>query len=82
MTYDPALDAARLRTLLARVHAALRLGGWWTLTRLVAQCGGRETGVSAKLRDLRKPRFGGHRVAARRVTGGQWEYHLDEGSTR
>jgi hypothetical protein len=36
-----------------------------------------ETGISARLRDLRKPKFGGYTVEIRRRSdGGLWEYRL------
>jgi hypothetical protein len=36
-----------------------------------------ETGISARLRDLRKPKFGGYVVESkRRYDGGLWEYRL------
>ncbi len=36
-----------------------------------------ETGISARLRDLRKPKFGGYVVESkRRFDGGLWEYRL------
>lgn len=75
-TYDPALDEDRLASLLGRVWAAMAKGGWWTLTRLRDQCGGSEASVSARIRDLRKRRFGSHFVERRRVVGGLWEYRL------
>jgi hypothetical protein len=78
-TYTPRHDADRLRTLLQRVEAALRTGGWWTLAELRARCGGSEAGVSARLRDLRKERWGAHTVLRRRrgrPAAGLWEYRL------
>jgi hypothetical protein len=61
-TYDPALDEARLSRQLGRVWNALNEGGWWTLEELANVCGGSEAGVSARIRDLRKPRFGGYKI--------------------
>ena len=80
-TFSPSLDSARLTGLLLRVREALRDGQWWTLADLVASCGGSEAGVSARLRDLRKPRFGGHKIEGRRVDiiggkAGLWEYRM------
>jgi hypothetical protein len=75
-TFDPARDGPRLAGQLARVYAAVKGGRWWTLADLAAAAGGSEAGVSARLRDLRKPKFGGHRVERRRVGGGLWEYRV------
>lgn len=77
-TYDPGLDEARIATLLDRVrhHAPT---GWHTLGELVAKCGGSEASVSARLRDLRKDRFGGLRVERRRrgdAKRGVFEYRV------
>ncbi len=76
-TFEPAEDDHRLSTLLARVSGAMRSGAWYTLAGLVERCGGTEASVSARLRDLRKPQWGGHNVERRR-TGrpGVFEYRL------
>ena len=78
-TIEPTLDDARLGRQLAGVLAALRRGGWWTLAELATVAGGSEAGCSARLRDLRKPRFGAHTVERRRrgdPTRGLHEYRL------
>lgn len=75
-TYDPALDGERLGTQLDRVRDMLlgHRGEWFTLSELQSIAGGSEAGVSARLRDLRKERNGGHDVRGRRRSGGTWEY--------
>lgn len=78
---EPGLDDARLGRQLAGVLAALSRGGWWTLAELTAVAGGSEAGVSARVRDLRKTRFGGHVIERRRrgdPTRGLHEYRLGE----
>lgn len=56
--------------------------GWRTLDELLALLGSgiSQTSLSARLRDLRKPRFGGFQVDRRRreptVEAGLWEYRL------
>jgi len=72
-------DEARLTSQLQRVKAALQQQEWLTLAELSEASGGSEASVSARLRDLRKPRFGGYRVERRRVVRwsmGLWQYRL------
>lgn len=69
-TFDPALDEDRLRRQLAAVRAEMFDGQWHTLHQLSLIVGAPEASVSARLRDLRKPKFGGFVVERRRVPGG------------
>jgi hypothetical protein len=80
-TFDPALDGARLTGQLARVYELMSDGAWRTLRDIARDAGGTEAAVSARLRDLRKARFGGHTVERRRVPGasGLWEYRVGRG---
>ena len=77
-TFDPKEDGERLTGQLARVRNQMADGRWFTLNYLASLVGGSEAGVSARIRDLRKPKFGGYRVERRRVPGerGVWEYRL------
>jgi hypothetical protein len=80
-TYEPEHDSVRLGGLLARVEAFMRDGAWRTLPEIVASCGGTEASVSARLRDLRKPKFGRHTVERRRhpdlaMSAGVFQYRL------
>ena len=75
-TYDEALDHDRLKTQLDRVFFLMLDRKWHTLSYLSSHSGGSEAGVSARLRDLRKPRFGSQEVLRRRRDGGLWEYKL------
>jgi biotin operon repressor len=70
-------DRERLNTQLWRVYRLMRAGGWHTLAEIARAVGGSETGVAARVRDLRKTRFGGHQIERRRVAGGLWEYRLE-----
>ncbi len=85
-TFRQDLDGERLKTLLQKVFWCLLDGNWWTLAQLKGQCGGSEAGISARLRDLRKYRFGGFTVHHRRrpgcERGGCWEYRLATGLLR
>lgn len=49
---------------------------WWSLKDLSIMCQCSEASVSARLRDLRKPRFGGHLIERKRLDGGQFLYRL------
>ncbi len=69
-------DEPRLSGQLDAVYHRMRDGQWHTLADLAKAAGGSEAGVSARIRDLRKPRFGEHAVERRRRGGGLWEYRL------
>jgi len=75
-TYDPKLDEARLTGQLSRVYECLKDGQWWTLQRLKVTAGGSEAGISARIRDLRKSKWGAHKIERRRVSDGLWEYRM------
>jgi hypothetical protein len=54
-------------------------GGWMTLRELSDLTNYGEASISAQLRHLRKPHFGGYLVVKRRrglVAGGTWEYRI------
>lgn len=82
-TYEPARDEARLTGQLAATRQAMSDGRWWTLADLAREVGrllGRrasEAAISARIRDLRKPQFGGHQVTPRNEGGGLWVYRLE-----
>lgn len=69
-TYEPAQDGERLSRQLERVKDLMRDGQWRSLGTISAAVHGSEASVSARLRDLRRPRFGGYTVDRRRVDGG------------
>lgn len=81
-TYDPVYDKERLKIQLGRVFLTVLDRQWWTLHELSRVTGAPEASVSARLRDLRKDRFGGH-VVERRARGerakGWFEYRLGGG---
>ena len=66
-TYDPPKDHARLTKQLDRVFALMRDGRYRTLAELAACVGAPEGSVSARLRDLRKRKFGGWVVDRKRI---------------
>ena len=73
-----ARDADRLNAQLTRVYVALRDHQWHTLDELGRLTGDPTPSVSARLRDLRKTKFGGHVIARRYLDRGLWEYRLVE----
>lgn len=78
-TYSEPHDGARLSSQLWRVKLCLQSGSWWTLEEIKAHCGGSLPGISARLRDLRKPQFGSYIVERRRrgdPKRGLFEYRL------
>jgi hypothetical protein len=89
-TYDPALDKDRLNSQLGRVFDVMQDGYWRTLgeidramdilnrTRDEGRTNTSEASISARLRDLRKPRFGGYLVErrARDRERGLYEYRM------
>lgn len=83
VTFVKHLDKDRLNTQLLAVHELMEDGKWRTLPEIVATLKGNEirateASVSARLRDLRKPKFGSMTVERRRKMGssGLWEYRL------
>ena len=77
-TFDEPRDGARLRGQLERVWVLMRGGRWWTLGQLIDRAGGTTASISARVRDLRKDKFGGYDVERRRVPdrNGLWEYRI------
>lgn len=72
------VDAPRLALQLTRVFELMKDAKYRTLREIANATGCLETSASARLRDLRKPKFGGHSVDARRAEGAGliYEYRL------
>lgn len=78
--YDPKIDHPRVK----KQHEHIRdvMLTWWPLWRTLAEIEAEtkypQASISAQLRHLRKPRFGGYEVQKRRrkVDGGTWEYRV------
>lgn len=75
-TYRPARDQIRLTGQLQRVYELMSDGAWRSLSDIVQVVGGSEAGISARLRDYRKPKFGAHNVERRHCENGLWQYRL------
>jgi len=76
VTYDERRDGSRLNGQLRRVFDVMRDGDWYRLRALADKVGASEASVSARIRDLRKAKFGGYDVDRRNRGGGVWEYRL------
>lgn len=77
-TYSPDRDGSRLASQLAAVKALMLDGQWHTLAEIAARSRCSEASASARVRDLRKPRFGSFVIERRRVPDGNGlhEYRL------
>lgn len=67
----------RLNKQMAEVYEVVKDGRWRTpheLEELLAPVGW--SSINARLRDFRKPRFGGYQVERRSCGGGLFEYRL------
>jgi len=73
-TYDPGQDRERLASQLLAVRTVMADGAWHTLHQIADKTGAPEASVSARLRDLRKDRFGAWCVDRQRVTDGRGLY--------
>jgi hypothetical protein len=75
-TYDAKRDFDRLNTQQADVWAVFKDGEWHTLRSLSERTGHPEASISARIRDFRKPRFGGHTVEREYVERGLFRYRV------
>lgn len=74
--YDPDRDNARLTGQLRRIWEIVIDGRWYTLKDIAVRTGDPEPSISAQLRHLRKPRFGGHIVEREYVANGLYKYRV------
>ncbi len=75
-TYDHDRDSERLSKEFVRVFTFMADAEWHTLAEIAAVTGDPLPGISARIRDFRKAKFGGHTVDRRYVRDGLWEYRL------
>lgn len=68
-TGDPVEDAPRLARQLELVRAAMEPGNWWTLEELATVASCTTQSASARVRDLRKDKFGAHTIERKSVPG-------------
>lgn len=76
ITFDEERDHKRLWRQLAAVRDLMADHAWRTLEAISLATGHPEASVSARLRDLRKDKFGGLTVERRYVSKGLWEYRV------
>lgn len=69
-------DLSRLNAQMADVYRYMSHGEWRTLADIATNTGHPEASVSARLRDLRKDKFGGFNVERRYIACGQYQYRL------
>ena len=74
--YEPGRDDARLTGQLLRVWDCIKDGKSRTLGQIADVTGDPEASISAQLRHLRKPRFGGHTIAKTYLGNGLYNYRL------
>lgn len=75
-TYVKVRDRKRLAGLVLRVCDLMLDHQWRSLAEISGAVGGSEAGVSARLRDLRKPSFGGYTVERKYIKDGLWLYRI------
>lgn len=73
-TYSEEHDKDRLKKQLHHVKSTMSDGKWRTLGCLEGILGYPQASISARLRDLRKSKFGHHLVERERVPGGNGLY--------
>lgn len=76
ITFDASLDEIRLNAQAWDIYSLMKDGVWRSLNGIATITGHPEASVSARLRDLRKPRFGLMTVNRKRVQSGLWIYQL------
>ena len=74
--YNPERDDVRLTGQILRIWDVVNDGRWYTLKDIYARTGDPEASISAQLRHLRKPRFGGHIVEREYINNGLYKYRV------
>src|SRR5262249_4653562 len=77
-TYQAEFDFNRLKTQLQAVFALMQDGKWRSLEHIATATNSSTPSASARLRDLRKDKFGGHDVQRMRTrdNSGLWLYRV------
>jgi len=77
ITYEEERDFKRLNAQQERVFNFMKDGRWHTLDQISKHTGDPPASISARLRDLRKPKNGGYIVMRRYAGKGLFTYKLD-----
>ncbi len=75
-TYEVDRDYLRLDCQLGKVFALMKDGRWRTIPQITEETGGSEAAISARLRDLRKKKYGEHTVLREYMDHGLFRYRL------
>ncbi len=75
-TYDHGRDSSRLGDQMAAVFDLMKDGQPRTLAQISSIVSAPEASVSARLRDLRKPRFGGYQIDREHISRGLFRYRM------
>lgn len=75
-TYERAKDCKRLNRQFDAVEKLMKDGKWRSLRDISLELDFPEASVSARLRDMRKPRFGAYVVERRRVDCDLFQYRV------
>ena len=75
-TFDEARDSERLAKQLQSVFSLMNDKEWHTIPELAYVLRAPEASISARLRDLRKSKFGAHIVEREYVIRGLWKYRV------
>lgn len=75
-TYIPNRDYERLSGQLKSVFDLMRDGKWRTLSEIAGKVEGSEAAISARLRDLRKEKYGAHKIDREHIDRGLYRYRL------
>lgn len=75
-TYEPARDHKRLGKQYLRTWNCMKDGQWRTLEQISKETGDPQASISARMRDFRKSKFGGHSVERKHIDSGLFAYRL------
>ena len=79
--YIPDRDEGRLKAQLYAIWNYIKDQHWFTLAEIEGELGYPQASISAQIRHLRKPKFGGHRIIKKYIDSGLWMYALHDNHT-